>query len=506
MAARSPRVGDRCFLMANSHVGARLPRRQRRDLRQRRGAWRPCHDRRPRVHRRQHRRASVRPGRRGRDARRHERHHPRRHPVRICVRSQGRSGRAQRGRPQAARNSPRRHASPPPRLSACCSSGTARSPQRVERAAARIRRRSGGRQDRLVHSRRRLAAADDARGGRSRFGGCRTRRHERAAAERTRTSGPRSPSSAAAAACRLRWPTPPCAAAAASCCLRSADGPTRSASPPIRTTGSWMGQFGRFHADRARRRAAAMSSSSARSTRPSLWQMRPDWRALRLMPQIVRLYRGGDDHLQSGIGRMFEQHGFRLLGPHDIAPELAHAARAARRPRADRARPRRHRARACAAATPPARSTSARPWSWPTIRCSRSKGRRAPTRRWRASPNCAATAAFARRPASAFWSRPPSSARTIASICRRSGRRPSRARRAAGLAGIAVVAGTTIVAEPERIAAAADRAEIFVVGVDADGTAPMTSAGQPPPADRVPARWRFSWSRSRSPATGSAPR
>jgi DUF1009 family protein len=41
---------------------------------------------------------------------------------------------------------------------------------------------------------------------------------------------------------------------------------------------------------------------------------------------------------------------------------------------------------------------------------------------------------------------------------------------AAGLAGVAVVAGSTIVAEPERIAAAADQAKIFVIGVDADRT------------------------------------
>ena len=40
---------------------------------------------------------------------------------------------------------------------------------------------------------------------------------------------------------------------------------------------------------------------------------------------------------------------------------------------------------------------------------------------------------------------------------------------AAGLAGVAVVAGSTLVAEPERIAAAADRARIFVIGVSADG-------------------------------------
>ena len=35
----------------------------------------------------------------------------------------------------------------------------------------------------------------------------------------------------------------------------------------------------------------------------------------------------------------------------------------------------------------------------------------------------------------------------------------------AGLAGIAVVAGSTIVAEPDRIAAVADNADVFVVGV-----------------------------------------
>jgi hypothetical protein len=40
---------------------------------------------------------------------------------------------------------------------------------------------------------------------------------------------------------------------------------------------------------------------------------------------------------------------------------------------------------------------------------------------------------------------------------------------AAGLGGIAVVAGSTLVAEPERLAAAADRAGVFVVGVDGTG-------------------------------------
>ena len=38
---------------------------------------------------------------------------------------------------------------------------------------------------------------------------------------------------------------------------------------------------------------------------------------------------------------------------------------------------------------------------------------------------------------------------------------------AAGLAGIAIVAGSTVIAEPERLVETADRAGIFVVGVPA---------------------------------------
>jgi UDP-2,3-diacylglucosamine hydrolase len=37
---------------------------------------------------------------------------------------------------------------------------------------------------------------------------------------------------------------------------------------------------------------------------------------------------------------------------------------------------------------------------------------------------------------------------------------------AAGLGGIAVAAGDTMIAEPAEVVAAADRAKIFVVGID----------------------------------------
>jgi DUF1009 family protein len=48
--------------------------------------------------------------------------------------------------------------------------------------------------------------------------------------------------------------------------------------------------------------------------RPALSEIRLDWGTLRALPAIAAALRGGDDHLLSGIGRLFEQRGFRLHG------------------------------------------------------------------------------------------------------------------------------------------------------------------------------------------------
>ena len=40
-------------------------------------------------------------------------------------------------------------------------------------------------------------------------------------------------------------------------------------------------------------------------TRPTWWQLRPDLWALLHMPNVLQLFRGGDDHLQSGVARIF---------------------------------------------------------------------------------------------------------------------------------------------------------------------------------------------------------
>ena len=56
--------------------------------------------------------------------------------------------------------------------------------------------------------------------------------------------------------------------------------------------------------------------------RPSLSEIRLDWATLRIMARVWSAYRGGDDHLLSGVGRIFEQDGFRLLGLKEVAPDL----------------------------------------------------------------------------------------------------------------------------------------------------------------------------------------
>jgi DUF1009 family protein len=56
--------------------------------------------------------------------------------------------------------------------------------------------------------------------------------------------------------------------------------------------------------------------------RPSLSEIRIDLGTLRMLSQIWASFRGGDDHLLSGIGRIFERDGFRMLGIKDVAPDL----------------------------------------------------------------------------------------------------------------------------------------------------------------------------------------
>jgi len=82
-----------------------------------------------------------------------------------------------------------------------------------------------------------------------------------------------------------------------------------------------LGQLGRFF--------HLLRSSACRDvvmigyvTRPPLRALRFDLGTVRLLPRLISMFRGGDDHLLSGVARLLEERGFRLLGAHEVAPEI----------------------------------------------------------------------------------------------------------------------------------------------------------------------------------------
>jgi DUF1009 family protein len=205
------------------------------------------------------------------------------------------------------------------------------------------------------------------------------------------------------------------------------------------------------------------------AVRPPFRALRVDWGMFKLLPRVWRMYRGGDDHLLSGVVKVFEDHGFRILGAHEVAPEILVpvGALGARQPseqdRADIARAievihaigpfdvgqgvivARNHVLAVEAAGGTDNMLA-------HIADLRAKGR---------IPSPAGTGVLVKAPKPGQDRRidlPTIGPRTVEEVAR------------AGLAGIAITAGETIVAEPEAVAQAADRAGVFVVGID--GTAP----------------------------------
>lgn len=56
--------------------------------------------------------------------------------------------------------------------------------------------------------------------------------------------------------------------------------------------------------------------------RPRLRDFRLDLLTLRILPRLAKLYRGGDDHLLSGVVDMVNEFGFHMMSVADIAPNM----------------------------------------------------------------------------------------------------------------------------------------------------------------------------------------
>lgn len=197
--------------------------------------------------------------------------------------------------------------------------------------------------------------------------------------------------------------------------------------------------------------------------RPSIWQVHPDLVGLSYLPTVLRAFRGGDNHLLSTMAKVFEDAGLHLWGAHEVAPQILvpqgslGRVRPSDRDRADIALALDY-LRAAGPfdvgqavvvagrhvlAVEAAEGTDA---MLARVAEMRANGRvRAP----------AVTGVLVKAPKPGQDRRfdlPSIGPKTVAGAAH------------AGLAGIAVIAGETIAAEPAELVAQADRAGLFVVG------------------------------------------
>jgi UDP-2,3-diacylglucosamine hydrolase len=200
--------------------------------------------------------------------------------------------------------------------------------------------------------------------------------------------------------------------------------------------------------------------------RPSLSEIRLDWGTIRVIHSIWAAFRGGDDHLLSGIAGIFERDGFRMVGIKDVAPDLLMPlGRLTRACADDQATADIAKGRALLRALSPFDIGQAAVVIDGHVvgveDIEGTDGLLARIARLRAEGRIRAKAARGvlvkapKRGQDLRFDLPTLGPRTIEGAA------------AASLAGIAIVAGNTIVAEPQAMVEAADRAGLFVTGLPA---------------------------------------
>jgi UDP-2,3-diacylglucosamine hydrolase len=82
-----------------------------------------------------------------------------------------------------------------------------------------------------------------------------------------------------------------------------------------------LGQVGRFRR-LAREEGCRDVVVIGSVIRPAFWQLRPDLGMIRLLPRVARMFRGGDAHLLAGVAGLLEDRGFRLVAAQEFAPDI----------------------------------------------------------------------------------------------------------------------------------------------------------------------------------------
>jgi hypothetical protein len=200
--------------------------------------------------------------------------------------------------------------------------------------------------------------------------------------------------------------------------------------------------------------------------RPALSEIRLDWGTLRVIRSVWAAFRGGDDHLLSGIAGIFERDGFRMVGVKDVAPDLLMPQGCLTRASADDGA-----VADIARGRQVLRALSPFDIGQATVvidghvvgveDIEGTDGLLARVARLRAERRIRTATGRG------VLVKAPKSGQDLRFDLPTLGPRTIEGAAAAGLAGIAIVAGNTIVAEPQAMVEAADRAGLFVTGLPA---------------------------------------
>lgn len=247
----------------------------------------------------------------------------------------------------------------------------------------------------------------------------------------------------------------------------------RGSTDPERVTGYrhyWasLGQYGWFRRMTAKEGCRDVVFIGG-LVRPALSQLRFDLGTLMVLTRIMAAFRGGDNHMLSSFARIMEGHGYRLLGPHEVAPEiLVPEGVLGRRSPSERDRGDIAHGLAIINAIGSFDVGQAAVIADNHVLAieaiegtDQMLARVAELRRRGLIRAAAGTGVLVKAPKpdqDRRFDLPSIGPQTIDNVAR------------AGLAGLAVVAGAAIIAEPAQVMQAADRAGLFVLGVRGEGS------------------------------------
>jgi DUF1009 family protein len=199
--------------------------------------------------------------------------------------------------------------------------------------------------------------------------------------------------------------------------------------------------------------------------RPDLWKVGVDFGLIRHLPTILSLTRGGDDKVLKRVVRFFEGQGFSVRGAHEIAPNLLAppGAFGAHRPDKDDEQDIRHGLSLLTALSPFDVGQAVVVARGHVLAIEAAEGTDEMLKR------CQGLRQWGGRGRAGILIKAPKLDQELRIDMPVIGPRTVELAAAAGLAGIAVMSGKVMIADQAEMVKAADRHQLFVIGIERTG-------------------------------------